>query len=57
MLAQTENIMVRSGVHCAHAWYKENDLQPTLRASFSLYNTTEEIEKFIKTIKNFIRFY
>lgn len=57
LLDKTRNIMTRSGVHCAHAWYNHHQLKPSLRISFSIYNTIEEVEVLIETlsqIKHFI---
>lgn len=57
ILDKSHGIMVRSGVHCCHAWYHKQDLKPSLRVSLSVYNTKEEIETFIKAITPIIRFY
>lgn len=51
MLDQAAKIMVRSGVHCGHAWFHKYDLLPSLRVSFSIYNTEEEVEKLIEVLK------
>jgi len=39
-----ENIMIRSGFHCAQPLHDRLGIGPTARASFYLYNTTDEIE-------------
>ncbi|MFH2203258.1 MAG: cysteine desulfurase [Elusimicrobiota bacterium] len=52
LLDKTESIMTRSGVHCCHAWYRKYRLPPTLRASLAFYNTREEAELFVRTLKN-----
>ncbi|OUR93728.1 hypothetical protein A9Q84_19900 [Halobacteriovorax marinus] len=57
ILDKSHRIMVRSGVHCCHAWYHKQELKPTLRVSLSVYNTVEEIKTFIKAITPIIRFY
>jgi selenocysteine lyase/cysteine desulfurase len=57
MLSKTRNIMLRSGVHCAHSWYHEEELPATLRVSLGVYNTKEEVDTFLETLENFIRFY
>jgi cysteine desulfurase/selenocysteine lyase len=49
--------MLRSGVHCAHSWYHEEELPATLRVSLGVYNTKEEVDTFLETLENFIRFY
>ncbi|MEZ4268642.1 MAG: aminotransferase class V-fold PLP-dependent enzyme [Myxococcota bacterium] len=57
LLDRTKRIMTRSGVHCAHAWYRLNGLPASLRASFAFYNTMEEAETFVRTVKDFLRFH
>lgn len=39
-----ENIMIRSGFHCAQPLHDRLGIGPTARISFYLYNTPEEIE-------------
>jgi len=57
LLDKTKNIMVRSGVHCSHAWYKKHELLPTLRISLSLYNTMEEAEVFVQTLEKIVKYF
>jgi len=42
------NIMVRSGQHCVHSWFNENECEGSVRASLYLYNTREEVETFVE---------
>lgn len=51
LLDSSYDIMVRSGVHCAHSWYHQYDLPATLRVSFAIYNTFEECDKFVSALK------
>jgi cysteine desulfurase/selenocysteine lyase len=44
-------IMVRSGFHCAQPLHQQLGIRHTVRASFYLYNTKEEIDKLIETLK------
>jgi len=48
------DIMVRSGHHCAMPLVREvlKESRGTVRASTYLYNTEEEVEKFISTLSN-----
>ena len=46
ILDSSKNIMVRSGMHCAHSWYNAKQLKGSVRASFYLYNTLEEVKIF-----------
>jgi len=57
LLNNLHNVMVRSGAHCVHAWFNKNENkisvfgQGTVRASFSFYNTLEEVDVFVEAIK------
>lgn len=51
MLDEMENICVRSGAHCVHSWFNMHNLKGSVRASFYLYNTAQECNKFVETIK------
>ena len=44
-------IAIRSGHHCAQVLMKRLDVPATSRASFYIYNTKEEIDKFVNAIK------
>lgn len=44
MLSNRSNIFVRSGFHCAQPLHETLDLLPTVRASFYVYNQTQEID-------------
>lgn len=44
-------IAVRTGHHCAQPVMQHFDIEGTIRASFALYNTKEEIDTFIKAVK------
>lgn len=44
------NIMTRSGVHCVHSWFNKHKLPGSVRASFYLYNTKEDVDKFIDAL-------
>lgn len=57
LLNNMHNIMVRSGAHCVHSWFNKEENKDlvfkdgTVRASFGLYNTEEEVEMFVKAVK------
>lgn len=44
-------IAVRTGHHCAQPTMQRLGIEGTVRASFALYNTKEEIDVFIKAVK------
>jgi len=48
-------IMVRSGRHCVHEWYNDHKIEGSVRASFYLYNTEEEAERFVSAVKEIAR--
>jgi len=51
MLNNMQNIMIRSGMHCVHSWFKAHNIDGSDRVSLYLYNTEEEAEKFVETLK------
>ncbi len=46
------NICVRAGNHCAKILKEELGIKNTVRISFGMYNTKEEIDKLIDVLKN-----
>jgi cysteine desulfurase/selenocysteine lyase len=44
-------IMIRSGYHCAQPLHERFGLPSSARASFYLYNTREEVDRFIEVLK------
>jgi len=44
-------IMIRSGLHCAQPLHQIFKLQSSARASFYIYNTREEIDRFMEVLK------
>ena len=47
-------IAVRTGMHCAHPLHYRLGLKGTVRASFYIYNTREEIDEFIHALTTII---
>ena len=55
LLSESENIFVRSGMHCAHLYHKSLGLDKgSVRPSLYIYNTPEEIDRFITAMKDII---
>jgi cysteine desulfurase/selenocysteine lyase len=48
-------IAVRTGHHCTQPLMKYYGIQGTIRASFAMYNTKEEIDIFIEALKKSIK--
>lgn len=55
LLDRTANVMLRAGVHCAHPWFNATGTPPSLRASFYLYNTLDEVAAFAQTLERILR--
>lgn len=53
----TEGIAVRAGHHCAQPLMKWLNVSSTARASFYVYNTKEEIDGFIESLKRTKEFF
>lgn len=52
ILDQTKGICVRSGYHCAMPGVSNLGVNGTVRASFGLYNTEDELESLVKTVSD-----
>ncbi|WP_192867865.1 cysteine desulfurase CsdA [Thaumasiovibrio subtropicus] len=50
MLLDQQNIAVRAGNHCAHPLCDALNIAGTIRVSIALYNTEEDIDKFIAAL-------
>jgi len=50
-ILDTEAIAVRSGHHCTQPLHKRLNLVSTVRASFYIYNTKEEVDKLIEGLE------
>jgi cysteine desulfurase/selenocysteine lyase len=46
MLDKSHGILIRSGQHCCHSWFRGHGIEGSARASLYLYNTMEEAEVF-----------
>ena len=51
MLDSMANVMIRSGMHCAHPFYVSRAIDGSARASTYLYNDEEEIDIFTDTVR------
>ncbi|MCL1811613.1 MAG: cysteine desulfurase [Methanomassiliicoccaceae archaeon] len=52
MLDKMDNIMIRSGMHCAHPFFLSRGIEGSARASVYLYNDEEDIERFAVALGN-----
>jgi cysteine desulfurase/selenocysteine lyase len=46
-----EGIAVRAGHHCAQPILRRLGLEATVRPSFAFYNTHDEVEKLVETVR------
>ncbi|MEM2099553.1 MAG: cysteine desulfurase [Candidatus Bathyarchaeia archaeon] len=51
LLCDAYGIMLRSGFHCAQPLHQILRLQSSARASFYIYNTQEEVDRFVEVLK------
>jgi cysteine desulfurase/selenocysteine lyase len=55
MLNEQFNISVRAGDHCAVGYFKDvqesEGVPGSVRASFYLYNTEEEVDRFLSAVQ------
>jgi cysteine desulfurase/selenocysteine lyase len=56
-LLDQEGVAIRSGHHCTQPLHRHMGLPATARVSLSFYNTREEIDVFIKALKETIDFF
>ncbi|MDW6001668.1 cysteine desulfurase CsdA [Vibrio mangrovi] len=56
-LLDQQGIIVRAGHHCAHPCMDAFGIQGTIRLSFGIYNTTEDVRKFISALEKALSFF
>lgn len=54
-LLDKSGIAVRTGHHCAAPLMKFYNIEGTVRASFGIYNTIEEIDRFIQALRKIVQ--
>lgn len=54
MMLDKQGIAVRTGHHCAQPLMQALGIEGTVRASFAIYNTKEEVDKFIAGVKRVV---
>jgi Selenocysteine lyase len=57
LLLDKQGIAVRTGHHCAQPLMTYFGIEGTVRASFSFYNTKEEVDIFIKGVKRVVQMF
>lgn len=51
VLLDKQGIAIRTGHHCCQPLMNHWNIEGTCRASFALYNTTDEIDIFVKAVE------
>lgn len=51
ILDEIASVLIRSGMHCVHPYFSSRGLDGCARASFYLYNTEDEMRRFIDAVK------
>lgn len=57
MMLDKQGIAVRTGHHCAQPLMQALGIEGTVRASFSFYNTKEEVDRFITGVKRIVQMF
>lgn len=57
MVIDREGVAVRAGTHCAQPLLARYGLTSTCRASFGLYNTTEEVDVLVDALQKAVRLF
>jgi cysteine desulfurase / selenocysteine lyase len=55
-LGNRGNVIVRSGFLCAQPAHDQLRAGPSVRASFGVYNTMEEIDRMLEIVQSLARF-
>jgi cysteine desulfurase/selenocysteine lyase len=50
-ILDSEGVAIRAGHHCAQLVMKHFQVAATARASFYLYNTTEDVDRLVKGLE------
>ena len=56
-LLDAKGIAVRTGHHCTQPLMDFYEIEGTVRASFSVYNTKEEIKNFVDSLKSIVKMF
>ncbi|MDD1769236.1 MAG: cysteine desulfurase [Methanomassiliicoccales archaeon] len=54
ILDEVDKIMIRSGMHCTHPFFTSRGIDGCARASFYIYNTISECERFVKAVRGLV---
>ena len=57
LLDESSSVMMRSGAHCVHSWFNSRGINGSARASAYIYNTKDEINVFIDSLRKAVDFF
>ncbi|HEY3419975.1 MAG TPA: cysteine desulfurase [Methanomassiliicoccales archaeon] len=55
ILDEMSGIMIRSGMHCVHPFFLKREIDGAARASFYLYTSKNDCERFVQAVKETVR--
>ncbi|MEL6560616.1 MAG: cysteine desulfurase [Bacteroidota bacterium] len=55
MMLDAKGIAVRTGHHCTQPLMDRYEIEGTARASFAVYNTIEEVDRFVDALKSIVK--
>ena len=53
-LDEAHRVLLRSGMHCVHSWYRARGLSGNLRASFYLYNDPSDVRALVDGVRELL---
>ena len=56
MLLDQQGVAVRTGHHCTQPLMERMDVPGTVRASFSMYNTRDDIDRLFNALEKVLQF-
>jgi len=54
ILDEMDKVMIRSGMHCTHPFFTSRGIDGCARASFYIYNTIVECERFVRAVSGLV---
>jgi len=57
ILDEMGGVLLRSGMHCAHPFFRSRNIEGCVRASLYIYNSKEECQRFVNVLKEIIELF
>jgi len=57
ILDEMDGILVRSGMHCAHPFFRRRGIEGATRASLHIYNTPKECQRFVECVRKMVELF